>query len=173
MKKKLVIYSTTDGQTLSICRKLEEILRETAVVSLKALLDCSQEDLENADQIVLGASIRYGKHNPSVKKFVESNRKLLEGKKTAFFSVNVVARKPNKNSPETNPYLKKFLYSTSWNPDVLGVFAGKIDYPKYGFFDKQMIRLIMYITNGPTDINGSYEFTDWKKVEEFGQKLMR
>ena len=49
------------------------------------------------------------------------------------------------------PYIKKFLKRTSWKPKVLGVFAGKIDYPKYNFFDKQMIRLIMWITKGPTD----------------------
>ena len=49
--------------------------------------------------------------------------------------------------------------------------CGKIDYPKYGFLDKQMIRLIMYITKGPTDTNGVYEFTDWKMVEKFTQNI--
>ena len=171
MKKNLIIYSTTDGQTLLICKKIKEILTENAEVSLVALPKCGANDLENYDQIILGASIRYGKHKPSVHKFVELNRKILQEKKTAFFTVNVVARKPNKNSPETNPYLKKFLDATVWEPDILGVFAGKIDYPKYGFFDRHVIRFIMYMTKGPTDINGTYEFTDWEKVEEFANKI--
>ncbi len=171
MKKKLIIYSTTDGQTFLICQRIKEILNEKAEVSLLALAECSENELENFDQIILGASIRYGKHNPLVHKFVEMNRKILEEKSTAFFTVNVVARKQNKNSPATNPYLKKFLKATSWKPDILGVFAGKIDYPKYGFFDKHMIRFIMYVTRGPTDTNGTYEFTNWKKVEEFAKEL--
>ena len=171
MKKKLIIYSTTDGQTLLICQRIKEILNEKAEVSLLALPECSENDLKKFDHIILGASIRYGKHKPAVHKFVELNRKILEEKRTAFFTVNVVARKQNKNSPATNPYLKKFLNATSWNPDVLGVFAGKIDYPKYGFFDKHIIRLIMYVTRGPTDMNGTYEFTDWKKVKEFASEL--
>ena len=171
MKKNLIIYSTTDGQTFLICKKIKEILTENAEVSLVALPECAANDLENYDQIILGASIRYGKHKPSVHKFVELNRKILQEKKTAFFTVNVVARKPNKNSPETNPYLKKFLDATVWEPDILGVFAGKIDYPKYGFFDRHVIRFIMYMTKGPTDINGTYEFTDWEKVEEFANKI--
>ena len=33
----------------------------------------------------------------------------LEKKQTAFFTVNVVARKKEKNKPDTNPYMKKFL----------------------------------------------------------------
>ena len=32
-----------------------------------------------------------------------------------------------------------------------------------------MIRFIMWITNGPTDINKSFEFTDWSKVDDFAK----
>ena len=67
--------------------------------------------------------------------------------------------------------MKKFLELSNWKPKKLGVFAGKIDYPKYGFFDKQIIRLIMFITKGPTDTSQTYEFTDWEKVEEFSKQL--
>ena len=74
-------------------------------------------------------------------------------------------------SPETNPYLQKFLKQIKWKPQNLGVFAGKISYPDYGFVDKQMIRFIMWMTKGPTDPTTVTEFTDWSKVEEFGQMV--
>ncbi|MDB4409919.1 menaquinone-dependent protoporphyrinogen IX dehydrogenase, partial [Gammaproteobacteria bacterium] len=54
-------------------------------------------------------------------------------------------------------------------PKQLAVFAGKLDYKKYGFLDRQLIRLIMCITKGPTDPETVIEFTDWKQVETFGQ----
>tara|TARA_B100000029_G_C17225878_1_gene833531 strand:- start:119 stop:640 length:522 start_codon:yes stop_codon:yes gene_type:complete len=171
MKKKLIVYSTTDGQTFCICKRIKDILDQNALVELVALPESLGKDLAKYDQIILGASIRYGKHNPSVHRFVETNREVLEAKRTAFFTVNVVARKQNKNSPETNPYLRKFLDATSWKPDLLGVFAGKIDYPKYGFWDKQIIRLIMLITKGPTDTSKTFEFTDWQMVDEFAHKI--
>ena len=38
----------------------------------------------------------------------------------------MVARKPEKNTPETNPYMKKFLKISNWKPNKLGVFAGKV-----------------------------------------------
>ena len=65
----------------------------------------------------------------------------------------------------------KFLKLSKWNPDKKAVFAGKIDYPKYSFLDRQIIRLIMFITKGPTDTSKSYEFTDWSKVADFTEEI--
>jgi menaquinone-dependent protoporphyrinogen oxidase len=53
----------------------------------------------------------------------------------------------------------------------MAVFAGKIDYQRYGFFDRQMIRLIMWLTKGPTDPMACVEFTDWSDVERFAQRV--
>jgi menaquinone-dependent protoporphyrinogen oxidase len=130
-------------------------------------------DLATFDVIVIGASIRYGKHQPEVAQFIARHQALLESKSNAFFTVNIVARKPNKNRPENNPYLIKFLRTISWKPKLLGVFAGKLDYPRYRFIDRQMIRFIMLITKGPTDPSVVVEFTDWQAVEEFGRKLSK
>ena len=85
--------------------------------------------------------------------------------------MNVVARKNEKNTPDTNPYIKKFLKKTNWRPKKIEVFAGKVDYPNYNLFNKLVIRLIMFITKGPTDISHSYEFTDWAKVKKFSKEL--
>ncbi|MGI9132669.1 MAG: menaquinone-dependent protoporphyrinogen IX dehydrogenase, partial [Rhodoferax sp.] len=114
-----------------------------------------------------GASIRYGKHAPAVFDFVARQEALLQSKPSAFFTVNVVARKPLKNQPETNPYMRKFLQRVAWRPSRLGVFAGKIDYPRLGVLDRQIIRFIMWITKGPTDPRGTFEFTDWNQVDAF------
>ena len=67
--------------------------------------------------------------------------------------------------------MKKFLKITNWKPKNLEVFAGKIDYPKYKFFDKNIIRFIMWITGGPTNVKKTYDFTDWKSVDKFCVKL--
>ena len=170
MAKILIIYSTTDGHTREICQRLKQVIEEQAhQVTLKSIDDESGVDLKPFDKIVLGASIRYGKHSKQVYEFIKKNNQILDSKPNAFFSVNVVARKPKKNKPETNPYLKKFLNQISWHPKELAVFAGKIDYQKYRFWDRQMIRLIMWMTKGPTDPKAVIEFTNWKQVESFGQ----
>ena len=134
--------------------------------------DAKNIDISQFQRIIIGASIRYGKHKDDLYDFIDSNIDQISVKENAFFSVNVVARKPEKNSPHTNPYMKKFLIKTSWKPNTLAVFAGKIDYPKYNFIDKHMIRFIMWITKGPTDTKNTYEYTDWAKVDEFAIKVI-
>ena len=170
----LILHSSTDGHTIKICNRLKEVIEQSAdSATLVPVADYRHFDLRAFDKIVVGASIRYGKHNRLVFDFVNSNLPLLESKPNAFFSVNIVARKPEKNRPETNPYLQKFLRQTPWKPHRLAVFAGKLNYPIYGFFDRQMIRLIMLITRGPTDPSTVVEFTDWQRVEAFGREICR
>ena len=140
-------------------------------VKLCSLQNAAKEDLSNYNKIIIGASIRYGKHNPNLIKFVKRNINILNNVKTAFFSVNVVARKKEKSSPSTNPYVIKFINQTNWKPTNIGVFAGKVDYPSYKFFDKHIIRFIMWLTKGPTDISKSYEFTNWDEVIKFGKTI--
>ena len=172
MKKTLIIYSTTDGQTKRICDRIIDFSKNKSDTTLFAIENAFQIDLAPFSKIIIGASIRYGKHNPLVFEFIKLNKEELEKKSTAFFTVNVVARKKEKNLPETNPYMKKFLELSGWQPNKLAVFAGRIDYPSYRFFDRLIIRFIMFITKGPTDVTQTYEFTDWKKVEKFAKEVL-
>ena len=171
MSGSLIIYSTTDGHTKTICEQITNILDDEDPVKLVPLDEATKFDLIEFNKIIIGASIRYGKHSKELYRFIELNKKILEEKKSIFFSVNVVARKPEKNTPETNPYIKKFLKISKWKPEKIGVFAGKVDYPNYNFFDKYIIKFIMHITGGPTDTSQSYEFTDWSKVDDFAKEL--
>tara|TARA_B100001250_G_C19266395_1_gene557150 strand:+ start:41 stop:568 length:528 start_codon:yes stop_codon:yes gene_type:complete len=171
MSVSLIIYSSTDGHTKTICERIKSFLNEVNETKITSLDEAIKLDLSEFNKIIIGASIRYGRHSNELYKFIEINKNILDQKESIFFSVNVVARKPEKNSPNTNPYIKKFLKISKWKPKKIGVFAGKVDYPKYGFFDKYIIKLIMYITNGPTDTSQSYEFTDWSKVDDFAREL--
>lgn len=168
----LILYSTTDGHTLKICRRLQEVLEPAGhSVAVVPIQDAPQLDLSAFDTLVIGASIRYGKHNPLVADFIHRHERLLASRPNAFFSVNLVARKPGKNRPDTNPYLRKFLRKISWKPRAVAVFAGKLDYPRYGFFDRWIIRLIMALTGGPTDFTAVVEYTDWEEVEAFARLI--
>ena len=171
MSNTLIIYSTTDGHTKTICERIQSFLINGNYVELLSLEEAKKVDLSNFEKIIIGASIRYGKYSKELYKFINLNKNILDHKKNAFFSVNVVARKPEKNTAETNPYINKFLKISKWKPNKISVFAGKVDYPNYNFFDKYIIKFIMFITNGPTDTSQSYEFTDWSKVDDFSKEL--
>jgi len=165
--KKIFIYSSSNGQSLKICEALNKN-KESLIIDMDML---KTTKLDNFDQIVIGASVKYGDHNKKVYEFVKKNRVLLEKKKTVFFSVNATARKSEKNTPKTNPYIIKFLKKTNWTPDHIGVFAGMIDFPNYNFIEKYIIKLIMWITNGPTDTSKTFEFTNWEDVKKFSEEI--
>jgi len=168
----LILYSTTDGHTQAICQKIESIAEQQGhQVTLVSIDDAIQPDPSLFDKVVVGASIRYGKHRKAVYEFIHRHQAVLAEKPSAFFSVNAVARKPEKNRPHTNPYCRKFMQQIPWQPDQAAVFGGEIAYQKYGILDRLMIRCIMYITHGPTDPDSVTDFTDWNQVETFAHTI--
>ena len=78
----VLIYSTVDGHTREICERLREVIeRDSHQVTITELTDQSRIDIESYDRVVIGASIRYGKHRPDVAAFIEQNQAALESRK--------------------------------------------------------------------------------------------
>jgi menaquinone-dependent protoporphyrinogen oxidase len=167
----LLLYSTNYGLSKKICERIQESLVKRGERAEVVPLTGGNADPKTFDAIVIGASIRHGKHSPAVLEFIRANKTLLETKPSALFSVNLVARKPAKNTPQTNPYLKRLVAQSPWKPKLLGVFAGELDYSRYGPIDKYMMRLVMWINKGPTDFATKVQFTNWDEVERFAGQV--
>ncbi|ELX8381197.1 menaquinone-dependent protoporphyrinogen IX dehydrogenase [Providencia vermicola] len=170
----LLLHSSTDGQTKKIVLKIAEQLRSLGhQCDIRDLNTEKNINIASYEKVLVGASIRYGHFNKSLVRFVNMHQQQLNAMKTAFFGVNLTARKEGKDTPETNAYTRKFLEKSLWKPTLKSVFAGALRYPKYGWFDKTMIRFIMKMTDGPTDPNTEIEYTDWEKVSQFTQEFER
>ena len=75
MAKVLIIYHTTDGHTRKICQRLQQVLEQQYhQVTIVPLNNETHLDLTIFDKIIVGASIRYGNHNPLVYKFINENK---------------------------------------------------------------------------------------------------
>ena len=169
--KLLILYSTVDGQTKIICEYINKRLKNKRNISISSLEDSIKFNLNQFDEIVIGASVRYGYHRKNVYEFIRKNKSTLDSKKTVFFSLNLTARKLEKNTADTNPYVYKFLKKVKWEPNIKDVFAGRLDYPNLDFLNKLAILFIMVITNGPKDTSKTYELTDWKRVDNLIKKI--
>lgn len=172
MQTTLILYSSGYGQTRRISDYICDRMNRAGKSAVALPLDHPDLDPAAYDRIVLGASIRNGKHKPPVHDFIRRNLELLRERPSAFFSVNLVARKLEKNTPETNPYVKAFVEHSPWTPDLLGVFAGNLDYRRYRFSDRHIIRFIMWLTGGPTAPDTCIEFTNWDEVDRFADRLL-
>lgn len=169
----LIAYSTVDGHTREIAERLASQWRTAGDAVTLVSLDADAEvDPAAFDRVVIGASIRYGKHRPNVADYINRHADALQARPGAFFSVNLVARKPNRKTASSNPYVRRFLATIRWRPDIVEVFAGKLDYPSYRFWDRQVIRLIMWVTKGPTEPTAVVDYTDWAQVEGMRDRLL-
>lgn len=172
MSKALFLYSSREGQTKKIFQYIDKHLPdfECDVIDLHTVGDV---DFSAYDKILVGASIRYGHLNKKLYQFIENNLKQLESTKVAFFCVNLTARKEDqgKDTPEGSAYIKTFLKKSPWKPELIGVFAGALYYPRYNWFDKMMIKFIMSMTGGETDTTKEVEYTNWEKVALFADKF--
>ena len=174
MNPVLFLYATRDGQTKRICEAMIEVLEASEIRC--TLLPITAPDaaaaLKNASRIVIGASVRYGHLPATLYDFLGQHRQALETRPNVFFCVNLTARKPGKDTPEGSAYMRTFLKKTPWKPQQLAVFAGALRYSRYTWYDKAMIRFIMWLTGGPTDPNQDVEFTDWERILAFARTLI-
>ena len=173
-----IYYASHDGQARKISSYLAEQLskfhQQQVAVSVADLASGfpSGEDLRSKDTVVVVAAIRYGRHLKLADQFLQSQADHLSGKRLVMLSVNLTARKPHKRRVENSVYLKKWLERHSrLSPVLVRAIAGRLDYPRYSFFDRLMIRLIMSITKGPTDPTMTIEFTDWEQVRELADEI--
>ncbi len=169
--KTIILYFSVDGQTKKIAEEIGKVIQDdVSLYSLRKKAITSQE-LANSDNIIIGASVRYGGFDPLLKEFIQQHHLILNQKNSAFFSVNLTARKENKNQPETNTYTRKLLEKIQWKPNLAAVFAGSLLYPKYTWYDRLIIQFIMRLTGGETDTSKEIEYTDWQQVKNFAEKF--
>ena len=170
--KTLYLYSSREGQTKKIINTIAEQVSEHEY-EITDLHEVETLDFSIYDKVLIGASIRYGHLNKKLYQFIERYQSQLEEANAAFFCVNLTARKEaeGKDTPEGSVYIKTFLKKSPWQPELIGVFAGALYYPRYGWFDKMMIRLIMTLTKGETDTTKEIEYTNWDKVKLFANRF--
>ncbi len=171
--KALILYSSRDGQTRAIASYIANKLQGILSCDVIDLLQAEGVELDQYQQILIGASVRYGHFQPALRRFIKCHAEQLNKMPSAFFAVNLTARKPEKRSPQTNVYTRKFLLSSPWQPKQCAVFAGALRYPRYRWLDRVMIRFIMKMTGGETDTSKEVEYTDWQQVDRFTQEFRR
>jgi menaquinone-dependent protoporphyrinogen oxidase len=170
----LLLYATRDGQSRRIATHIAGRLQEHGVAAApRDLADGvpTAAELTGAAVVVAVVAVRYGRHLPQAERFLSAFADLGTKPPLALLSVNLTARKPGKDSAEGNTYLRKSIARHRLQPALAAAVAGRLDYPRYGWFDQQMIRLIMKMTGGPTDPRAQVEFTDWSKVDSISARI--
>ena len=167
-------YATRDGQARRIAEHICGRLSEYAPLAPPqdlAVIEPVAQDLSDVSLVVLVAAVRYGRHLPEADRFLSAYRSLAAPPPLALASVNLTARKPEKTTAAGNAYLRKTIARHHLAPALAVAFAGRLDYRRYSWRDRQIIRFIMLLTGGPIDPNTRVEYTSWDAVDDFADRI--
>lgn len=175
----LLVYASHFGQAKQITLAIAQQLRQQGIATHCMALPSGQ-----AVQAIAGnwravlwiASVRYGRFAKSLAPFIQTQQAAAPQTPWGFASVSLTARKPEKRSPGTHHNTQQFLAALQQQglaPQWAAVFPGALRYPRYGWLDRQMIRLIMRITGGVTDTGLEVEYTDWDAVRAWADTIAR
>jgi menaquinone-dependent protoporphyrinogen oxidase len=173
-KKIAVFYSTRDGQSERIAQRIAERLCDSGTTTTIHLLTRSTQPTIEAQSCAIVAilAVRYGRLLPEAAEFLTVYASRENVPPLALAVVSLVARDKSRRTPQTNPYLRKTLARYGLRPALATAFAGRLNYSKYRFVDKQIIRLIMAMTGGVTDGHSDIDYTDWAQVDDFAAAIV-
>jgi menaquinone-dependent protoporphyrinogen oxidase len=169
-----LLYATRDGQSRRIAERIADRLADRGIPVVPhdlAAASLSPSSLTAAGLVVVVAAVRYGRPLPEAEQFLASFRTLRDPPQLVLLSVNLTARKPGKDTVEGNAYLRKSVARHRLAPVLALAIAGRLDYSRYGWLDRQVIRFIMMLTGGPTDPATCIEYTSWNVVDDVADRI--
>jgi len=169
-----LFYATRDGQSRRIAERIAARLGEMGIFAEPqdlALGMPAPQGLAEIQPVVVVMAVRYGRHLPEAERFLAAYRALKNPPPLVLLSVNLTARKPGKRTAEGNVYLRKTIAQYRLAPILAMAIAGRLEYPRYHWFDRQAIRFIMLLTGGPTDPTTSVEYTPWDEVDDVARRI--
>lgn len=171
--KTLILYASRKGQTEKIAKRLARRLEEIGHDVTVGEVDSPRSvDLEPYELVVLGSSVKFGKHSGAIADFVRANRSALAGRATAFFSVGASAIPGTPGGQEAaRKQIEDFFVETAWQPTLATMFAGAVPYTQHDPISRLVLKRMQRRSGRSTDTSTDYEYTDWDAVEWFAGEL--
>ena len=170
MSRILLAYITGEGQTARVAGRIAEHLqRQGHTVELGDIREMPEYiSTTGVDGAIIGASIHRGHYPGELMKFVQKNLDKFEQLPSAFFTVCLSAASEQvEDQVQAQAYVEQVIEETGWRPEQAAAFPGALQYSKYGFIKRYMLRSIAKRQGNDTDTSQDYEYTDWQSVEQF------
>lgn len=169
MARILIVYGTHDGQTALVAHRMAEVLRSRGhtldIRDARALPSSFSPRV--FDGVLVGSSVRWGRHQPAVREFARKHVAVLDRLPAWFFSVSLAAADRARGLGRAGERIREFGDETGWWPERAQVFGGALRYTTYGFFLRLAMRLVAFFAHLPTDPSLDHDLTDWANVRAF------
>ena len=129
-------------------------------------------DLASHDAAIVIGGIHFGRYLRQLEKFVARNVTALSKIPTAFVSISGSAI-TEEGRPLAAECIQKMVVRTGWDPDVRGNFGGAVNYTRYGFVVRLLMKRISRQHGRSTDVTRDHDYTDWAAVDAFVRDFLR
>jgi menaquinone-dependent protoporphyrinogen oxidase len=180
-----IFYATREGQTRHIAEHIAADLRARSVEA--DVFDVRQlhapPDWASYSTACLAASVHASRHEPEMIGFVRNHRDDLERLSAAFLSVTLSEagaedltqpfERRQQSAADARRMVDVFVEESGWRPAHALCVAGALNYSRYNFFVKLLMKHIARKAGAPTDTSRDYEFTDWPALDRFVEGMVR
>jgi menaquinone-dependent protoporphyrinogen oxidase len=173
MTKILLTYHSHDGQTTKIAGHLKLRLREHGL-EVDDVEAGHAPPPDGYDAVVVGDSIRLGRHSRSLTRYLRRQRDALQRVPVALFQVSMTsATHDAEHAAESERLLARLVDATGLRPAVTAAFAGALRYSEYGWVTQRVMRSIARREGNATDMTRDHEYTDWQAVDAFAAEVAK
>jgi len=170
----LVAYGTRYGSTAEIAERMGEIFAAMGLTI--EIRDIKREgppkDLDGYELVVVGSGILAGRWTKEPLQFLEKNKETLADKKVALFVVSAYAADPEKHDRVYEDYLVSVVEDLKpISPVSLGFFGGVIDFSKYNFAVRILMKRMVSSNAGDREVSEYMDLRDWEKIESWTNSL--
>mgnify|MGYP001551561148 CR=1 FL=1 len=141
----LIVYATTHGCTEKCAQTLSNQLQGS--VTLNNLKKQSPRDLSSYDTIIVGGSIHAGNIQGKVKRFCESNTKILKEKRLGLFLCCM-----EEGETAQKQFDKAFPAELRAHAQAVGFFGGQFDLDKMNTIYKFITKKVAGVTENVSKI---------------------
>lgn len=176
MTKVLILYCTRYGQTRKIAEAMQAEFQRlgSGVDVMEAAVRPNRGDLETYDAVVIGAPVYKSRFPRYLESWISKESETLNQMPSAFYSVclGILERGNAQTQSAERRIIEEMFARTGWQPISWRTFAGALNYRKYNWLVRIVMKRIAKKAGGDTDTSRDYEYTDFEDVRLFVREFL-
>lgn len=169
-----IVFHTVEGHTNDVAERIAARF-QAAGNDVQVFQLPDSPDLTKFDAVLVGGSIHMGKHHKELVTFVRAYRDAITARPNGFFSVSMTAiTQDEQHAAQAQGYVDLFREETGWNPGMVALVGGALQYTRYGHLKRWMVRKIVGASGEGlgTDTHRNYDYTDYGALDAFADDFL-
>lgn len=176
MKRVVVVYGTTEGQTAKVAQHLVHLgcSFDLEVDAVHAADPPDGFSLERYDAALVGGSLHEGRFQRYLWRWARDHAAWLGDHPTGLFCVCLTAAGHDAEAhAEVEAILDRFQKETGWVPGQRTLVAGALRYSQYSWLKRYLMKKIAAEAGGDTDTSRDHEYTDWDALDAWARPFFQ